>query len=134
MGKTSLKYFLSLLLFISGGSGLLSAHSASLSDSSSKISNHTIFIRGQHDHVHAVAQSSGSDKDKQPRRSTDIEGAEEEWTPGKKYLEGGNGVPCVSTDLVPTGPFTSIISGLPVRFFHSEEFSRLYLLYRLIRI
>ena len=134
MGKTFLKFFLSLFLFLSGGYSQLSAHSPNLFDSTStSLNGDAGFITAHHDRAPAVTPSSESDKDKRPKRSTDIEGAEEEWTPGKKYLDNGNGVPVVSKDLVPQGPVSGIISG-SVNFFYSEAFSCLYLLYRLIRI
>jgi hypothetical protein len=135
MRKAFLPYFLFLYFFLSGGCGLLSAHSNDQFGLApdNRDSNATFTI-AQDDQT--IAPSSKPDQEKKPRKLIDIEGAEEEWILGKKYLESSNCYVVVSNDFRTPDFHPGLSSGLriDVNFSHFAAFSCLYLLYHLIRI
>lgn len=137
MRKAFLPYFLFLYFFLSGGYGLLSAHSGNQFGSVAKPSEtYDNIIISQDDHAQNITPSSKSNQEKEPRKLVDIEGTEEEWILGKKYLESGNSFFVVSNGLVTPNLLTGLISGSrnDINFFHFPAFNCLYLRYHLIRI
>lgn len=137
MRKAFLPYFLFLYFFLSGGEGILPAHSGNPFGSATKrLDTCDCFFLSQDDHTEHITPSSKSNQEKKTRKLIDIEGAEEEWLLGKKYLETGNGFLVVSNHLVTPDLLTDLISGprTDINFFHFPAFNCLYLRYHLIRI
>ena len=67
---------------------MLSAHSGiPLGLAAKNPDTYVTFTIEQVDQAQAMTPSTNSDQEKQPRKLVDIEGAEEEWILGKKYLE-----------------------------------------------
>lgn len=137
MRKAFLPYFLFLYFFLSGGCGLLSAHSGNpLGPAAKNPDTYVTFTIEQVDQAQAMTPSTNSDQEKQPRKLVDIEGAEEEWILGKKYLESSNSYFVVSNGFIIPDfhPGVPSVRRTDVNSSRFTVFSCLYLLYHLIRI